>query len=283
MIPLRYSHGSVIGGDHVKVKKNCQDAYLVKEKKDLMVSFVADGCSNSNFPFETYTEVGSRVGVGIVTNYVVSRLESISKWRWNFYLQNENFWADIQKHTLGEIDSIARGIGGSYHNNIVSYFLFTLVGMIVTPDITLFVGVGDGYYYLNGVKFEMIPDARDNFPTALGYNLIETSLKVMAPDDLKIRVKKVASTNTVNSAMVATDGLKGFFNDSKKCVPGTTEIADPEDFWKNVSYFDNRSNLVGRLNLLASEKRVINWKDERVKIYPPVLTDDLAIVTASRI
>ena len=43
MEPLMFSWGSVVGADHVKAKKNCQDALKVIQKKDLMVAFVSDG------------------------------------------------------------------------------------------------------------------------------------------------------------------------------------------------------------------------------------------------
>ncbi|NTV47047.1 MAG: protein phosphatase 2C domain-containing protein, partial [Chlorobiales bacterium] len=277
----RFNSACVIGADHVKSKKNCQDAVMTFERNDLYVAFVADGCGDAiDSP---YSEVGSRFGVTAVVNYIVAKLDATSKWRWNRVLESSAFWNDVQIHTLEKIDDAARGMGGNFAHTVIKHFLFTLVGMVVTPDITLFVGIGDGYYFLNGKMYLMIPDAKDNMPTYIAYNMVETSLKKMSPEELKMKVRKICRTDSINSAMIATDGLNGILVDPKKFTPGTKEaVGGPEQFWTKKEYFDNKFSMGWRLNQLASEKRIIVWDEGRVDVQPAIITDDLALVVASR-
>ena len=281
MEPLRFSWGSVIGADHVKSKKNCQDALMIIQKKDLTVAFVSDGCGDAvDSPF---SEVGSRLGVAMVVNRIVSQLENKARWRWDWCLNSAVFWKDVQEYTLEKIEDVARGLGGDYAKNVVNHFLFTLVGMVMTPELTTFVGLGDGYYFLNGDKYQMMSETKDNMPVYLAYNLVETNLKKMAPEDLILRPRKTALTSSVDSLMIATDGLNGVLADPKKLVPGTkTEVGGPEEFWSNPKYFDNPFSLGWRLNLLASEKRTMVWDEQRMEIHAPIVTDDLALVVANR-
>lgn len=282
MNPLLFSWGRVVGSDHVKSKKNCQDAFLIEQRKDLVVGMVSDGCGDSQD--SPYSEIGSRIGVVTVVNQIITRLENTSRWRWNHHLEGLNFWQEVQKYTLERIDDTARGMGGSYSKNVINHFLFTLVGMVITPEITLFVGVGDGYYFLNGEMNRMMPVVSDNMPVYLAYNLVETNLKNMPADVLKLSVRKTVTTNSVFSAMVATDGLDGILANPKKLIPGTKEeVGGPERFWQNKDFFNNPFSLGWRLNQLASEKRNINWNEGRVEIQSPILTDDLSLVVASRL
>jgi hypothetical protein len=279
---LRFSSGCVIGADHVKSKKNCQDALFMIEKPDLMVAFVADGCGDSiNSPF---SEVGSRLGVTTVVNRVVAKLDSTTKWGRTRYLQSTHFWQDVQKYALDEMDISAIGMGGSYRKNIINHFLFTLVGLVVTPEITLIVGIGDGYYFFNEMKNELRPNPVDNMPPYLAFNLVETTLKKMSPEELKLKVVKSMATKDVESVMIATDGLGGVLSDPMKIVPGTKElVGGPDQFWNNKEYFENTFSLGWRLNQLATEKKIIKWEERRADIQPAIITDDLALVVGSRV
>ncbi len=282
MKPFRFSSGIVIGADHVKSKKNCQDAMLVIEKRDLVVAVVGDGCGD---PVDSpYSEVGSRMGVTLIANQIAGRLESVARWRWNFLLQGKDFWSGVQKHTINQIEDNGHGMGGSFSQNIIKHFLFTIVGMVITPDITLFFGAGDGYYFLNGRMFPLLTKDADNMPPYLAYNLVETTLKKMSAEDLRLKVFQTVQTRSVTSAMISTDGIEGILQNPSKIVPGTrTPVGDVHQFWTNAEYYENPNSLGWRLNLLASEKRKIDWDAQELEIQPAVVTDDLAMVIASRI
>ncbi|KKT49900.1 MAG: hypothetical protein UW41_C0001G0046 [Candidatus Collierbacteria bacterium GW2011_GWC2_44_18] len=281
MSQFMFSSGIVIGADHVATKKNCQDALKMLQKPEFLVAFVADGCGDAIY--SPYSEMGSRQGVTTAVNYVAAKLETTSKWRWNSTLQSTGFWGDVQRHSLEKMDDAARGMGGNYKQVVISHFLFTLVGMVVTPDITLFVSLGDGYYFLNGEMYEVRPNPVDNMPPYLAFNLVETSLRKMSPEELKLSVKKVVPTRSVESVMISTDGLGGILSDSKKRVPGTnTEVGGPEQFWNEKDYFDNTFSLGWRLNQLATEKKIIKWDEKRAEVHPAIITDDLALVVGRR-
>ena len=281
MEPLMFSWGSVVGADHVKAKKNCQDALKVIQKKDLMVAFVSDGCGD--YIDSPFSEVGARLAVSILANRVVSQMEYTARWRWGGRLSSTDFWNEVQTYSLDRIDEIAAGMGGDYVKNIVNHFLFTLVGVVITPDLTVFTGVGDGYYFLNGKIHQMMVENKNNMPTYLAYNLIGSSLESITPEDLVLRPRETILTRSVNNFMIATDGLNGVLADPKKLIPGTKEeVGDPEQFWTNKKYFENNCTLGWRLNQLANEKRTMDWDERRVIIHQPIVTDDLAIVMGAR-
>lgn len=282
MNPLKFVSGIAIGQDHVKSKKNCQDALLVVEQKDLVVAVVGDGIGD---PVDSpYSEVGSRIAVSAIANQIASRLNTMSRWRWNYHLHGKDFWDGIQNHALNLIEDIAVGMGGSRSRNIIRHFLFTIVGMVVTPDLTLFFGAGDGNYFLNGKMYEMYAKDEDNNPPCIAYNLVGTTSKRITQEDMLLRVRHTVPTKSVLSAMVTTDGIEWFLKDPKKLVPGTKiPVGGPEDFWTNREYYDNPDSLGWRLNLLATEKRKIDWKASELEVQPAILNDDLALVVASRI
>lgn len=279
---LRFASGITIGQEHLQVKRNCQDGLTLIEQKDLVVAVVGDGMGD---PIDSpYSEVGSRIGVTAIANQIATRLNSASRWRWNFLLNGNGFWSDVQKHTLNLIEDTAVGMGGSRSRNIIKHFLFTVVGMVVTPDLTLFFGAGDGYYFVNGKMYEMYDKDIDNNPPCIAYNLVGTTSKRITQEDMQLRVRSTISTKSVSSAMIATDGIEWLLKDPKKLVPGTKlSVGGPEDFWTNKEYYDNPDNLGRRLKLLASEKRKIDWKVSELEVQPAILNDDLALVVASRI
>ncbi len=282
MNQIKVSSGIVIGADHVRIKKNCQDALLVVEKQDLLVAVVGDGMGD---PIDSlHAEVGSTIGVTAIANYIAGRLESAPKWKWNSMLRGRELWEETQKHTLNLIESTSHAMGGSYSRAIIKHFLFTIVGMVVTPEITLFFGTGDGNYFLNGQMYEMFAKDVDNMPPCLAYNLVGTTSKRLTTEDLRLRVRHAVSTKTVQSAMIATDGIEWFLKDPTKIVPGTRNpVGGPEDFWSNKEYFENTEALGWRLNLLATEKKRIDWAVSEMETQPAILKDDLAVVVVSRL
>ncbi len=282
MNPLKFISGTVIGQNHVKSKKNCQDALFTVEQKDLVVAVVGDGVGD---PVDSpYSEVGARIGVTAIANQIASRLLSTSRWRWNHHLQGRDFWNQVNVHTLNLIEDTALGMGGSRSRAIIKHFLFTIVGMVLTPDQTLFFGVGDGNYFLNGKMYEMFVKDVDNNPPCLAYSLVGTTSSRITPEDMQIRVRHTISTKSVQSAMIATDGIEWLLKDPNKVVPGTkVPVGGPEDFWNNHEYYENPSALGWRLNLLATEKRKIDWKASELEVQPAILNDDLAMVVASRL
>ena len=231
-----------------------------------------------------FSEVGARLAVSILANRVVSQME---------YTQPDGDGVGVYRVLIfgmksklilwiGSMKSQA-GMGGDYVKNIVNHFLFTLVGVVITPDLTVFTGVGDGYYFLNGKIHQMMVENKNNMPTYLAYNLIGSSLESITPEDLVLRPRETILTRSVNNFMIATDGLNGVLADPKKLIPGTKEeVGDPEQFWTNKKYFENNCTLGWRLNQLANEKRTMDWDERRVIIHQPIVTDDLAIVMGAR-
>ncbi len=282
MKPLKFASGITIGADHIKLRKNGQDSLMMVEKKEFVVGVVTDGCGDGiDSP---YSEVGSRIGATTAANYIAFRLESTAKWRWDYMLHSKSFWDSVQQHILNRIEDTARGMGGNFSKNVIRHFLFTIVGMIITPDLTLFFGSGDGYYFLNEMEYPLLVKDEKNMPPYLAYNLVETDLKKMSAVDLRLRVRQIMSTDLVSSAMVATDGIEWISNFPEKIVPGTSiPVGQVNQFWINKDYYENPTALDWRLNLLATDKKRIDWKAQELEVQPAILKDDLAIVVASRI
>lgn len=278
MKPLRFVYHSVMGYDHLRLKRNCQDSLHFSKSPDFVVGFVVDGMGDSiDSPF---SEVGSRIVAKLAEEYVTKRLKNVLKWRRKALIQSDIFWSDVQNYLLGKVESFALLMEGNYKSNIIKYFLFTLTGFVLIPEVTVFVGVGDGFAVVNEIAYPMADPSEGNMPASLSYNLVESTLRKMSPGEITLSVKWIVNTSEIDSFAIATDGLRALlspendyfvFREEKYC------------FWNQQEMFENEYELGWKLNDLASEKKTIDWDNQVLVKQKPIVTDDLAIIIGSRI
>lgn len=274
----RLSCGSTLGYDHQFSKINCQDSLRAVDTEDFSVGFVVDGIGD---PIDSpFSEVGSRIVAKIATQYVEERLNKTLSWRRKKMVLSNEFWLDVQNYILDRIEKIATLMGGSYRSTIIQYFLFTITGFVSVADVIVFVGVGDGFVVVNDYAYRLEKPSVGNMPASMTYNLVESNLRKMSPEEITLSIKFVANKSEVDTFAVATDGLRFMVAE----VPGEDYFVVKEIycFWNNASYFENPFTFGWALGELASQKKTVDWKEQEVKITKPVVKDDLAVVMGSK-
>lgn len=177
---------SIPGSDHTMPGKpgwkNNQDALLLYEDEDVIFGIVSDGCGSGKF-----SEVGAQIGVrilGKLINESLSRSKKIDFDR-------------IRMKLLGQISVLATSMGDSFSEIINDFFLFSLVGFVVTQEIVTIFYCGDGMYAINGNVTKLGPFPK-NAPPYVSYSL--------AGDQNPIIETVTFETENVDSLAVGTDG-----------------------------------------------------------------------------
>ena len=167
--------GSVTGRDHLRDLgwKNNQDAVATVFRNDCIIVVVADGCSAAEQSKASHNEVGAHIGSRIIAEAVASRSAYFTA------LEGQDLglpiWEGVRLDALASIQSLAKAMGGSFSQTIRDYFLFTVVGAIVTPRKTFVFSIGDGVEIINGENFPIGPFP-GNMPPYLGYSLVQSSI-----------------------------------------------------------------------------------------------------------
>lgn len=205
--------GSIIGKDHLFSVKNSQDAHYFSIQDNYIIALVADGCGSS-----LHSEVGSKIGVRLIG-------EALRK-----HCSDINCVEKTRQDALAEIRILANQMGGSFTNTVINYFLFTIIGTLITPETTLIFSQGDGLIGLNGELAKLT--AWNNCPPYLSYALLKERFPDADPAYFKSQIHKILPTNELNNLIIATDGIFYFIDNEK--------IAGPiRQFWEEDKYFKN--------------------------------------------
>jgi hypothetical protein len=136
-------------------------------------------------------------------------------------------------------------MGPDYEQTLGDFFLFTIVGVVVTRTLALVFSLGDGLYVLNGSITRLGPFP-DNTPPYLVYGLVESSLPPFFHDLLTFQVHALCPAAAVESVLIGTDGVADLQRIADHPLPGSTELVGPlEQFWLEDRYFRN-ADLVRR-------------------------------------
>lgn len=274
---FEFASGSVIGRDHSRLNKNCQDAFAFNRTKDFVVAFVTDGCGDTKD--SPYSEVGARIGARLATHSVSQMVANMVQHKSTEHLGNPKAWERTREDLLAHIRVLANAMGGSFTETISNHFLFTLVGIVITPYHTAIVNIGDGVYIINGEMVQLHP-MEGNAPVYISYGLIETSLKTTQPEALKFQIQKVMPTQELDSFLIGTDGAVDLANIADKKLPGQDETVGPiSQFWGTDLFFNNPQAITRRLTVIAKDQRRIDWSNQHVADFPGLLRDDTTLIS----
>src|SRR4029077_18735354 len=138
-------------------------------------------------------------------------------------------------------------MGGSFSSSVGEYFLFTILGFIMTYDHAFVFGAGDGVFALNGAMTVLTPH-EGNAPEYLAYGLVETDRKGPAP---MLKVVGDISISKLESILIGTDGVKDLIDAAEKKIPGKTDkVGSISQFWQDDRIFRNPFTIHRRLNLI---------------------------------
>jgi len=261
--------GSVLGSNHKWDEKNNQDAFhcLIDDKYTIAV--VCDGCSEGK-----HSEIGARIGSMIVANNIRQALDE--SYIYNLALSGARITA------LQDLKAVIRTMSTEHTSQLVNdYFLFTVVGVIISEHTTMVFSLGDGAYALNG-KITRLGPFPNNAPPYLAYGgLVESSIQ----DEQLVRfqVYELLETRQVESIMIGTDGIIDFINAENQNIPGKTDKVGPlSQFWTENKYFTNKDMV--RRKLYLTNKAVTRpiWSEQRMATEKGLLPDDTTLVVMRR-
>jgi hypothetical protein len=183
-----------VGSGNLLVGKNNQDALGTAVSDDSFVAVVCDGCSSGAF-----SEFGARFAAATLPQMVIAEARKMDMEP--EALTGVAFWDTMKAEILESLDPLARlmSVKSTHTSVVLDYFLFTIVGMLVTSSTTVIFSIGDGVFAING-KFHILGPHSENAPPYLGYDLLQEG---RAPGFLIHE----CPTPLVRSALIATDGL----------------------------------------------------------------------------
>jgi len=256
--------GTVLGREHLRLGKNNQDAFAFKVVDDYAImAIVCDGCSAG-----AHTEVGAKLGASIAIESLFSNLAEWGIDGENVYVRF--FWDRLRERILSRVSYATRSMDGEFKRTIGDYFLFTIVGALILPEVTAIFSIGDGIIGINErlIKIGPFPN---NQPPYLAYSLLDQSLTGFSPDELRFTVHSVTPTNEVQTVLIGTDGVM----DLSRAFP-------LNQFWDNDLYFKNPDAVRRRLALMNKESVKIDWEKGEVNREGGLLPDDTTLVVIRR-
>ena len=285
---------TVTGLNHETAGKNNQDAYSLIATKELITAVVCDGCGSSPF-----SEFGARFGArriariihNVCANYVAFQSYRLSSGIWRENLARIHSWTLQNLRKLAEETAEIvpkppdyKGYGENIINwrrSILDCFLFTVVGVIVTPFDTLIFSLGDGTYAVNGAIRQLGP-FEQNAPPYLAYNLLGSEIKIESPYS-RFELQEFMATEDVESILIGTDGVVDFMAAGERCLPGREEIVGPlRQFWEDDRFFKNPDMLRRRLAMVNKTSLKPDWNEKKMVRTSGLLPDDTTLVVLRR-
>lgn len=269
MLPnFQLASGSVAGREHRKgVPRNNQDALCVRTSNRAITAFVADGCGSS-----PQSEFGAIWAVNAM-NTLVHRYLDVG------YSLDEVRWGRIKQDLVSRMQVLAGDMNPSLSQAVNDFFLFTLVGVVITEQTASFVAIGDGIVVING-EVIVLESNEGNAPPYLGYAL--TGSDKVDDAQLNFKVVRQLPTSELQHFLCATDGAGDFLARASAMVPGTDKpLGSLEQFWVNDRFFDQTTAVTRRLNVGARDV-YSQAPSGRYIIDGGLLSDDTTLVVGRR-
>lgn len=246
---LRIIGGSIPGTDHTKPGQpgwtNNHDAFTWRSLRNGgFVAVVCDGCGSGK-----HSEVGSHLGANLFAQTITDEVEKMHNKGCPLAMIA---FGRIQQIVLGYFSTLAKAMGGSFSQTINDYFLFTIVGAIVTPEEYCVFSLGDGVFILNGDIYSLGPFP-NNSPPYLMYNLVGSSLLDTNSAIISLQMQVRGPTRDLNWLLVGTDGVMDLINAKEKMIPGRKETVGGIEQFLSESCMKNPDGVRRRLSVINRE------------------------------
>jgi protein phosphatase 2C-like protein len=262
--------GSVGGRLHRDRGLNNQDAYRILEADDHLIAVVCDGCSSGG-----YSEVGARLGPDLVIPSIVQTLRDWGPGEER--LASLSFWNIVRGTALRRLDRLIAALDGPLAETVERYFLFTVVGAVLTPEEACFFSVGDGVYAVNGEVIRLGPYPGEA-PPYLAYGLFDG----LADDRSAWQIGRCLPTDELDSFLLGSDGVTDLIEAAtdEATYPGrpAKPIGPLEALWETDGYFENSDRLRRHLVLANRESSKPDWENQRVEKRQGLLPDDTTVI-----
>lgn len=280
--------GSVIGRLHQEKGINNQDAIRWLQTDDFTIGIVTDGCTGADeLGFQTddvkNSEVGAHIGALLTLRSLqthISRREPI--YNKSNYLKQTAFWQQVHADLLAQLRVLGNTLSDNLYEVMKNYFLFTIVGVIITKHKTCIFSLGDGWYALNSKSYTIEPEKGKKQPY-LAYGITGYDQNAITYKSLFFQVHQCIPTSKVKSLGIGTDGVHYIEQASNSWKKDRKQPNVPiSDFWSDIRYRTNSEWLQTRLNMLNTTKQRIRWLQGKVDKYPGLLKDDTSLLLLHR-
>jgi hypothetical protein len=265
--------GSTPGRDHLfqgglLIGKNNQDAYAWRTLHggNTVAAVVCDGCGSHR-----NSEVGAKIGAALLLSAIERRLPAAPA---SQQLPAE-FWETVRQDVLADIRLLARTMAGSTSvtETLAEYFLFTIVGTLVTPNACWVFSIGDGVVIVDGV-LENLGPFPGNAPPYLAYGITGSNIAEHA-EMLSFKVSMYPVLT--HGVLIGSDGVGELLSLHDGTIPASTELfGDISQFWTDDRYFKNKDLVRRRLTRLNGLQ--IRTEGGASSFVPGLLQDDTTLV-----
>jgi serine/threonine protein phosphatase PrpC len=244
MSKFRVATGSVVGRDHVRVRKNNQDAVAAVSDAFGTVLVVCDGCSS-----EPHSEVGAK----LLTDFIRSQIEIDLTVDWHD--ENDRPVKSLVESPKDFVDRTQQAVD-KFLNAIADAHFAPYLAAVITEEVTVIFGMGDGMYAVNGTGASIqSPNNAPHYPVYRVLNSRDLD-ETQARPDLEPKIHYVGPSAEITSVLIGTDGAEQI------------ESVDFQYFLDNPRCQLNPSLIQKRLNVLAET--------------PNLLRDDTTVAIAWR-
>src|SRR5688500_6106695 len=108
---------SVIGREHRRLDRACQDAFAIRQGERGVVAVVCDGCGSG-----AHSELGARLGANLVARCVAERIEAGAD------LRDPAVWRAACDEVIARLASLVEDV------SIGDHLLFTVLAVALLPE-----------------------------------------------------------------------------------------------------------------------------------------------------
>ncbi|QQR44330.1 protein phosphatase 2C domain-containing protein [Myxococcus xanthus] len=259
-LPFDVAAASVLGREHARAGRNNQDALCIRASEHGLVAVVTDGCGS-----QPCSELGAQLGARRLARAALVRLAEGER------VDEPTFLPGLREDVLCLLSELRADLG----REVMGDFLFTVVGAVVTPSLTLVFSAGDGVWALNGEVHPLGPFP-GNAPPYLAYAL-------MHGEDVALTPRALVPTEDVHALLLGTDGVADLERLATTRMPAGDELVGPlSRLWTEDRYFANPDALRRRLALLNREAVRADFASQQLSRTPGLLPDDTTLVVLRR-
>lgn len=214
--------GTIPGREHIRLKRGSQDALAWHHQDDCLIAVVCDGCGSG-----AHSEVGAKLGARLLVNGLRARLAD------GAVADRGLLLTALRCDVLAHLEFLLPAMGGDHRDVVADYFLFTIVGAVITPRRALVFSIGDGVVAINGRRAQLGPFTA-NQPPYLGYELLCPGFV-----DAYLRVLACEQTGALRTLVLASDGAEDLRDQ-------LDEFAQRDLFFRNRDAVRRRLTVVNR-------------------------------------
>lgn len=231
---MKIADASIIGSIHRNLNYNNQDALHIIEEENFTIGIVADGCGSGS-----YSEVGARLGVSFIANYIHQSL-----------LEGKNWKNDLAQ----KIANYTQHLSDLHTNNTRSFVhdfcLYTIIGVVIQKGKVTFFSSGDGIF---GIGNDLNIIDQNNRPKYINNHFLKDE-----KSQFEFWEKEVNNNEFI---FIGTDGVEDFIEGIKKGeveeYKSFYQFLTDENMYKNPVFFSKLFEKYSQQELLRDDTSMI--------------------------